>query len=54
MYKTLLGLAFCLLLGAMTGVQGIAALLWTPVGFAFGLFSAASMTLPLMLALPRG
>lgn len=49
----LFGLAFCVLLGFMIRVQGISALLWTPVGFAFGLFSGASMVLPLMLGVPR-
>ncbi len=48
-----IGLAFAVLFVAMIWVQGISALLWTPVGFAFGLFSAAQMILPLLLALPR-
>ncbi len=49
----LIGLAFCALLGFMIRVQGISASLWTPVGFVFGLFSGASMILPLMLGIPR-
>jgi hypothetical protein len=48
-----IGLVFILLLGFMIKVQGISALFWTPVGFAFGLFSGASMILPLMLGVPR-
>jgi hypothetical protein len=50
---TVIALAFCLLLGIMMKAQGIAALLWTPIGFSFGLFVAAQMLLPLMLGLPR-
>ena len=51
--NTIIGLAFCLLLGVMIRAQGIAALLWVPIGFGFGLFSTAQMVLPLMLGLPR-
>jgi hypothetical protein len=49
----LIGLAFCALLGVMVRDQGIAALLWTPLGFAIGLFSTSQMLLPLIWALPR-
>ncbi len=50
---TIVALAFCLLLGVMIKTQGISALLWTPLGFAFGLFVTAQMLLPLILGLPR-
>jgi hypothetical protein len=49
----LIGLAFCLLLGFMIADEGAVALLWTPLGFAFGLLLASQMLLPLMLGLPR-
>jgi hypothetical protein len=49
----LIGLSFCLLLGFMLKSQGIAALLWVPIGFVFGLFVTAQMVLPLILGLPR-
>lgn len=50
---TIVALAFCFLLGVMIKAQGISALLWTPLGFAFGLFVTAQMVLPLILGLPR-
>ena len=50
---TIVALAFCLLLGVMVKAEGISALLWTPLGFAFGLFITAQMLLPLILGLPR-
>ena len=49
----IIALGFCLLLGVMLKSQGIAALLWVPIGFAFGLFVTAQIVLPLMLGLPR-
>jgi hypothetical protein len=49
----IVGLVFCLLLGLMVREQGIAALLWVPLGFAIGLFVSAQMILPLILGLPR-
>jgi len=53
MLYTIIAFIFCGLLGKMIATHGIAALLWTPVGFIFGLFVAAQMALPLMLGLPR-
>jgi len=50
---TIFGLACCLLLGVMVKTQGIAALLWVPIGFGFGLFVNAKVVLPLILGLPR-
>jgi hypothetical protein len=50
---TIVALAFCLLLGITLKAQGISALLWTPLGFAFGLFITAQMLLPLILGLSR-
>jgi hypothetical protein len=50
---TTIGLALSGLLGLAFAHQGIAALLWTPLGFAFGLLSAGQMLLPLILGLPR-
>ena len=41
------------LLGVMIKAHGVAALLWVPVGFVFGLFVTAQMVLPLLLGLPR-
>jgi hypothetical protein len=49
----IIGLVFCILLGVMTRAQGVAALLWVPLGFAVGLFLSAQMILPLILGLPR-
>ena len=51
--NTIIGLTFCILLGVMIKAQGIAALLWVPIGFVFGLFVTAQMVLPLILGLPR-
>jgi hypothetical protein len=50
---TLIGMAFVVLIGAMLRVQGLSALLWTPLGFAFGFFSAGQIVLPVLLGLPR-
>ena len=50
---TIIGILFCLLLGVMTGTQGIRALLWVPLGFVFGLFAAAQIVLPILMGLPR-
>ena len=46
-------MVFCILLGVMLKAQGIAALLWVPIGFAFGFIVTDLMVLPLMLGLPR-
>jgi hypothetical protein len=50
---TIIGLLFCVLLGVMVKAQGIAALLWFPLGFVIGLCVAAQIALPIMLGLPR-
>lgn len=49
----IIAMAFCLLLGVMTATHGVAALLWVPIGFAFGIFVTPQILLPLMLGLPR-
>jgi hypothetical protein len=49
----IIGLVFCLLLGVMIKAQGIAALLWVPLGFAIGLFASAQILLPILMGLPR-
>lgn len=51
--KTIVGLAFCLVLGISIRVQGWTALLWVPAGFAFGLYATAQIVLPIILGLPR-
>jgi hypothetical protein len=49
----IIGLVFCVLLGVMTRVQGMTALLWMPLGFAFALFATAQIVLPILMGLPR-
>ena len=49
----IIALVFCLLLGLMVRAQGIAALLWFPLGFVIGLFATAQMLLPILMGLPR-
>lgn len=51
--STIVGLAFCLLLGVSTKASGIAALLWFPLGFFSALFVTAQMILPIIMGLPR-
>lgn len=51
--KTIVGLAFCLVLGVSIRVQGWTAVLWVPAGFAFGLYTTAQIVLPIILGLPR-
>jgi hypothetical protein len=41
------------LLGFMVADEGAIALLWTPLGFAFGILTASQMLLPLILGFPR-
>jgi hypothetical protein len=50
--NTLIGLAFCLLLGFMVRAQGVGALLWVPLGFILGVFVSAQILLPVLLGLP--
>ncbi len=50
---TIVGILFCLLLGLMLRVQGVLALLWVPLGFAFGLFATAQIVLPILMGVPR-
>jgi hypothetical protein len=50
--KALVGLAFCFLLGLSIRGQGWSAVLWVPVGFAFGLFASAQILLPILMGLP--
>src|SRR5262249_41098946 len=50
---TIIGMLFCLLLGVMISTQGIAALLWVPLGFVFGIFATAQIVLPILMGLPR-
>jgi hypothetical protein len=49
----LIGIALCVLCGVMIRVQGISALLWTPIGFVIGLFVTSQIILPLLLGIPR-
>jgi hypothetical protein len=49
----IIGLAFSVLLGVMIWAQGITALLWMPLGFAFALFATAQIVLPILMGLPR-
>ncbi len=49
----IIALVFCLLLGVMIRAQGITALLWMPLGFAFALFATAQIVLPIVMGLPR-
>jgi hypothetical protein len=49
----IIAIVFCLLLGVMIRAQGIAALLWVPLGFAIGLFVSVQMLLPILMGLPR-
>lgn len=51
--NALIGLLFCLLLGVTLKMQGIAALLWFPLGFVLALYISAQIILPLLLGLPR-
>lgn len=51
--SALIGLLFCVLLGVTVKVQGIAALLWFPLGFIVALYISAQIILPLLLGLPR-
>lgn len=51
--RTLIGLAFCYVLGFTLIKQGISALLWLPLGFAIGVYVAAQIVLPILLGLPR-
>ena len=51
--KTLIALAFCLLLGVAVKNEGWTGLLSVPAGFAFGLFVYAQIILPILLAIPR-
>jgi hypothetical protein len=51
--KTLIGLAFCILLGVCFALQGWTALFWAPVGFVAGLYVTAQIVLPIILGLPR-
>lgn len=51
--NALIGLLFCVLLGVTLKVQGIAALLWFPLGFVLALYISAQIVLPLLLGLPR-
>jgi hypothetical protein len=48
-----IALAACLLTGVMLKAQGVLALLWTPLGFGFGLFLSAQIFLPVLLGIPR-
>jgi hypothetical protein len=50
---TIIGMLFCLLLGVMISKQGIAALLWVPLGFVVGIFASAQIVLPILMGLPR-
>jgi hypothetical protein len=50
---TIIAILFCLLLGLMIRAQGITALLWLPLGFAFALFATAQIILPILMGLPR-
>src|SRR5438874_1714585 len=52
MYATI-GILFCLLLGIAVITQGIAALLWLPLGFVFFLYLTAQIVLPVLMGLPR-
>jgi hypothetical protein len=49
---TIIAILFCLLLGVMIRAQGITALLWLPLGFAFALFATAQIILPILMGLP--
>jgi len=51
--KTLIGLAFCGLLGVSIALQGWTALLWFPIGFIVGLYVTAQIVLPIIMGLPR-
>lgn len=51
--NALIGFAFCVLTGAMIKQNGFSALLWTPLGFAFGLVVSAQIFLPLLVGIPR-
>jgi hypothetical protein len=51
--KTVIGLVFCLLLGAMLKIQGITALAWFPIGLVLGLYVTAQVVLPVLLGIPR-
>jgi hypothetical protein len=49
----IIGILFCLLLGISVQAQGVTALLWLPLGFAFSLFATAQIVLPILMGLPR-
>ncbi len=49
----IIAILFCLLLGVMIKGQGVTALLWLPLGFAFALFATAQIVLPILMGLPR-
>jgi hypothetical protein len=51
--NALIGLLFCVLLGVTLKMQGIAALLWFPLGFLLALYISAQIILPLLLGFPR-
>jgi len=49
----IVAIIFCLLLGVTIKAQGIAALVWFPLGFVLALYISAQIVLPLLLGLPR-
>ena len=51
MYK-LGGLLFCLLTGILVAIYGWISLLWSTIGFLFGLFLSANIFLPLLMGVP--
>lgn len=52
MYR-LVAVALCVLTGVMVAARGAWALLWTPLGFAIGLFVSSQVLLVLLMGLPR-
>ena len=46
-------LLLCALTGVMIGVQGISAILWTPLGYFISLFITSQIWLPLLLGIPH-
>ncbi len=49
----IIGFLFCIVLGVMFAEFGWRSLIWTPLGFAIGLFASAQIILPIILGFPR-
>jgi hypothetical protein len=49
---SIIGILFCILEGVLVAKFGWVALLWSSVGFIFGLFAAANMFLPILMGVP--